>query len=61
METQRPYAPYLPDNLRFVAENNAFSESELKKVFLEGEGLVVVVVGFYCGNSVAVPVDPRQR
>lgn len=60
METQRPHAPYLPDNLDFVARNNAFSADQLKKNMLTGE-LMAVVVGFYCGNTVSLPVDPRMR
>lgn len=60
METQRPHAPYLPDNLDFVAKNNAFSPDQLKHNMLNGE-LMAVVVGFFCGNTVSLPVDPRQR
>ncbi|KAI7605769.1 hypothetical protein KC346_g10857 [Hortaea werneckii] len=30
IETQRPHAPYLPDNLEFVAKNNAFTPEQLK-------------------------------
>lgn len=60
METQRPHAPYLPDNLDFVAKNNAFTAEQLKHNMLNGE-LMTVVVGFFCGNTVSVPVDPRQR
>ena len=60
MQTQRPHAPYLPDNLRFVAENNAFSAEHLKQIFLTGL-FMAVVVGFYSGNTVSLPVDPRQR
>lgn len=60
METQRPQAPYLPNNLQFVAENNAFTAEQLKHNLLTGT-LMAVVVGFYCGNTVSLPVDPRQR
>lgn len=60
METQRPHAPYLPDNLSFVAENNAFSPEQLKQNMLSGT-LMTVVVGFFCGNTVSLPVDPRMR
>ncbi|KAK4505411.1 hypothetical protein PRZ48_003374 [Zasmidium cellare] len=60
METQRPHAPYLPDNLDFVAKNNAFSADQLKHNMLNGE-LMAVAVGFFCGNTVSLPVDPRQR
>ncbi|KAK4890804.1 hypothetical protein LTR27_010505 [Elasticomyces elasticus] len=60
METQRPHAPYLPDNLDFVARNNAFSADQLKHNMLNGT-LMTVVVGFFCGNTVSLPVDPRMR
>ena len=60
METQRPHAPYLPNNLDFVAKNNAFTPDELKQNMLKGT-LMAVIVGFFCGNTVSLPVDPRQR
>ncbi|KAI9833943.1 MAG: hypothetical protein M1819_003452 [Sarea resinae] len=60
METQRPHAPYLPDNLAFVAKNNAMTSDELKRIYLTGT-FMAVCVGFFCGNTVSLPVDPRQR
>ncbi|RAR01029.1 pyruvate carboxylase subunit a [Stemphylium lycopersici] len=60
MTNQRPHAPYLPDNLSFVAQNNALSPEQLKQIYLTGQ-FMAVVVGFFCGNTVALPVDPRQR
>jgi urea carboxylase len=60
METQRPHAPYLPSNLDFVARNNALTPEELKKIYLSGT-FMAVVVGFFCGNTVSLPVDPMQR
>lgn len=60
MANQRPHAPYLPDNLAFVAKNNAFTPEQLKDIYLRGQ-FMAVVIGFYCGNTVSLPVDPRQR
>lgn len=60
METQRPHAPYLPDNLAFVAKNNAFTPEKLKQIYLNGT-FMAVVIGFFCGNTVSLPVDPRER
>jgi urea carboxylase len=60
MTNQRPHAPYLPDNLAFVAKNNAFTPKQLKDIYLTGQ-FMAVVVGFFCGNTVSLPVDPRQR
>ncbi|THC94631.1 hypothetical protein EYZ11_005886 [Aspergillus tanneri] len=39
METQRPYALYLPDNMEFVAKNNAFTE-ELENIYLTASLMV---------------------
>jgi urea carboxylase len=60
METTRPHAPYLPSNLDFVAKNNAFSPDQLKHNFLNGT-FIAVIMGFFSGNTVSLPVDPRQR
>lgn len=60
METQRPYASYLPNNLEFVAASNAFTREEFENIFLTAN-LVVVSVGFFTALPLALPVDPRQR
>ena len=60
METQRPYASYLPDNIDFVAKNNAFTREEFENIFLTAD-LMVVSVGFFTALPLALPVDPRQR
>jgi biotin carboxyl carrier protein len=60
MTNQRPHAPYLPDNLAFVAKNNAFTPERLKEIYLNGQ-FMAVMVGFFCGNTVSLPVDPRER
>ncbi|KAF9634163.1 Biotin/lipoyl attachment [Lasiodiplodia theobromae] len=60
METQRPHAPYLPDNLAFVARNNGITPDDLKRIYLTGTH-VAVEVGFFCGNTVCLPADPRMR
>ena len=60
IETQRPYAAYLPDPISFVAQNNAFSMDEFKSVFLTAP-LMMVAVGFFCALPLALPIDPRRR
>lgn len=60
METQRPYASYLPDNIDFVAKNNAFTREEFEKIYTTGS-LMVVAVGFFTALPIALPVDPRRR
>lgn len=60
METQRPYASYLPDNMEFVAKNNAFEKEVVKKLFLTAK-FMVVSVGFFTALPLTLPIDPRQR
>lgn len=60
METQRPYAPYLPDNMKFVAETNGLKRDDLERIYLSGS-FMAVAVGFLCANTVSLPVDPRHR
>ncbi|KAL4941356.1 hypothetical protein BDV06DRAFT_4295 [Aspergillus oleicola] len=60
METQRPYASYLPDNMDFVARNNAFSRGEFENIYLTANFLVIAV-GFFTALPLSLPVDPRQR
>ncbi|KAL4934449.1 bifunctional urea carboxylase/allophanate hydrolase [Aspergillus undulatus] len=60
METQRPYASYLPDNMDFVARNNAFSRAEFENIYLTANFLVIAV-GFFTALPLSLPVDPRQR
>lgn len=60
METQRPYASYLPDTLSFVAENNAFTRKQFEDIFLTAR-FIVVAVGFFTALPLCLPADPRQR
>ncbi|KAH8900143.1 putative urea amidolyase [Thozetella sp. PMI_491] len=57
---QRPYASYLPDPFKFVAENNGISIEEFKKLWLAAE-FVTVGVGFLMALPEALPADPRMR
>lgn len=60
METQRPYASYLPDNMEFVAKNNGLEKEDLKQILL-GNELIAVSVGFFAALPLCLPVDPRRR
>jgi len=60
METQRPYASYLPDNMDFVAKNNGLEKEDLKRILL-GNSLIAVSVGFFAALPLCLPVDPRRR
>lgn len=60
METQRPYASYLPDTMEFVAKNNGLEKADLKKILL-GNCLMAISVGFFAALPLCLPVDPRRR
>ena len=60
METQRPYASYLPDNMEFVAKNNGLQRKDLEYILLNSK-LMAISVGFFAGLPLCLPVDPRHR
>ena len=60
METQRPYASYLPDNMEFVAKNNGITRKELENIFLTSK-LIAIAVGFFAALPLCLPIDPRLR
>ncbi len=60
METQRPYASYLPDNMEFVAKNNGLKRKDLENILLTSK-LIAVSVGFFAALPLCLPVDPRER
>lgn len=60
METQRPYASYLPDNMEFVAKNNGLEKADLKKILLNNS-LMAISVGFFAALPLCLPIDPRRR
>ncbi len=60
METQRPYASYLPDNMEFVAKNNGLERKDLEEILTTAK-LMAVSVGFFAALPLCLPVDPRQR
>ncbi|CAG7955480.1 unnamed protein product [Penicillium salamii] len=59
-ETQRPYAPFLPSNMDFVAKINGITYDKLVEIFLSVE-FMAICVGFFCGDTICLPVDPRYR
>jgi len=60
METQRPYASYLPDNMEFVAKNNGLERKDLEWILLNSN-LMAVSVGFFAALPLCLPIDPRHR
>ncbi len=62
MQTVRPSAPYLPDNMEFVARCNGLSRIEdVQKYMLSTEHMVMGLGDVYLGAPCAVPLDPRYR
>lgn len=60
MANQRPYASYLPDTFKFVAENNGITPGDFRKLWLTAE-FVCVGVGFFMALPECLPADPRHR
>lgn len=60
MANQRPYASYLPDTFRFVAENNGITVEDFRRLWLTAE-FVCVGVGFFMALPECLPADPRHR
>ena len=61
MHSQRPYAPYLPDNAEFVMRANNLTEKQQFKSKVIGQTQCVTAVSFLCGNTLSVNLDPRTR
>lgn len=62
IESIRSEAPYLPDNLEFLAMCNGLAGAkEVEKAILSTEYLVLGLGDVYMGAPCAVPLDPRYR
>lgn len=62
MENVRAKAPYLPDNMEFVARCNGLKGvKEVEEYFLKTEHMVMGLGDVYLGAPCAVPLDPRYR
>jgi len=60
--TVRAEAPYLPDNVEFVARCNGLEKVEQVDAYLAAtEHLVIGLGDVYLGAPCAVPMDPRYR
>ena len=60
--TVRAEAPYLPDNVKFVARCNGFEDVEKVNAYLQASYHLVIGLGdVYLGAPCAVPLDPRYR
>lgn len=62
MRSARSEAPYLPDNMDFIARANGLSGvEEVIRYLLATEYLVIGLGDVYLGAPCAVPLDPRYR
>lgn len=60
-KSQRPYAPYLPDNTDFIMRANCIKNVEDFKAAIIGHTQLVVAVSFLCATPLLVHTDPRLR
>ncbi|PNH09902.1 Urea amidolyase [Tetrabaena socialis] len=63
MKSVRPTAPYLPDNIAYIAENNGLAggKDEVRDTIFSASYLVLGLGDVYLGAPCAVPLDPRHR
>lgn len=61
METQRPYAPYLPDNIDFMRRNNGLRSRNDVLDAIEDNPFLVLACSGYMGLPVMISIDPRKR
>jgi len=62
MQSVRAEAPYLPDNVQFVARCNGLDSIGQVESYLQATEIMVLGLGdVYLGAPCAVPLDPRYR
>ncbi len=60
--TVRATAPYLPDNVDFMARNNGLAgAADVERIVFDASYMVLGLGDVYLGAPCAVPVDPRHR
>jgi len=61
-QTVRPAAPWLPNNVDFIARANGLSDrDEVLRIIADASYLILGLGDVYLGAPCAVPVDPRHR
>lgn len=60
-ETIRPTAPWLPNNVDFIADVNGVHRDVVKDMLYSASFMVLGLGDVYLGAPCAVPLDPRQR
>ncbi|KAK5174874.1 uncharacterized protein LTR77_000010 [Saxophila tyrrhenica] len=61
METLRPYATYLPDNIDFIRRNNGLESRDDVLAAVERNPFLVLAASGYMGLPVMISIDPRKR
>lgn len=60
-ETIRSDAPWLPNNVDFIADVNGISRETVKNMLYSARFMVLGLGDVFLGSPCAVPLDPRQR
>lgn len=60
-ETIRATAPWLPNNVDFIADVNGVNRNVIKDMLYSAQFMVLGLGDVYLGAPCAVPLDPRQR
>lgn len=60
-ETIRSKAPWLPNNVDFIANVNGISRADVQSMVYSARFMVLGLGDVYLGSPCAVPLDPRQR
>lgn len=60
-ETIRSDAPWLPNNVDFIAEINGLTKNDIKDMMYSARYLVLGLGDVFLGAPCAVPLDPRHR
>lgn len=61
IETQRPYATYLPDNIDFIRRNNGLESRDHVLAAVDNNPFLVLASSGYMGLPVMISIDPRKR
>lgn len=61
MDTQRPYAAYLPDNIDFIRRNNGLQTRDDVLAAVDKNPFLVLASSGYMGLPVMISIDPRKR
>ncbi|CCK68060.1 bifunctional urea carboxylase/allophanate hydrolase KNAG_0A03800 [Huiozyma naganishii CBS 8797] len=60
-ETIRPTAPWLPNNVDFIADVNGITRKDVYDMIYSASFMVLGLGDVFLGSPCAVPLDPRQR